>query len=156
MTVAAILKRKGSEVVTIAPNATLAEVAAALSARGVGLVAVLGPGGMLEGVISERDVMRLLAQHGPAALNMSVDETMTRNVITASPRTSVDQAMAIMTAGGFRHLPVVSNGMLLGIISIRDVVRAKVEIQETEVECLRAYVACDYVAVGASPVWSRA
>ena len=142
MTAAAILKRKGPDVLTVSHNAPLSEVAAGMAARGVGLVVVLGPTGELEGVISERDVIRRLAAHGPAALAMPVDQVMVRNVVTATPRTTVDEAMAMMTVGGFRHLPVLNKGALVGIISIRDVVRAKVDMNETEVECLRAYVAC--------------
>ena len=142
MTLAAILKNKGPDVFTVTRGATLAEVAAGLAARGVGFAVVLGTGNLLEGVISERDVIRRLAAHGPMAMALPVEQVMTRGVITATPRTTVDQAMALMTAGGFRHLPVMNKGELVGVISIRDVVRAKLDMNETEVECLRAYVAC--------------
>ncbi len=148
MTIAAILKSKGSSVVSVNPSATLGEVATVLARQSVGLVVVLGAEGALEGVVSERDVIRRLATDGPWALNMSVEQAMTRNVITITPRASVDEAMAIMTAGNFRHLPVVDKGDLVGLISIRDVVRAKVVIQETEVQSLRAYVAGEYVVAG--------
>lgn len=140
MTIASILKIKGSDVVTVGRTATLSEVAVALADRRVGIAVVLGPEGALEGVISERDLIRKLAAHGAAALDMTVDEAMTRNVVTASPGTTVDQAMAVMSAGRFRHLPVLDNGALVGIVSIRDAVGTKVGIQETEVESLRAYV----------------
>ncbi len=146
MTIAAILKNKGSSVVSVDRSATLGEVASVLAGKSIGLVVVLGPGGALEGVISERDVIRRLAADGPWALSMTVEQAMTRNVVTTSPRATVDEAMAIMTAGNFRHLPVVDKGVLIGLISIRDVVRAKVVIQETEVQSLRAYVAGEYVA----------
>lgn len=146
MTIAAILKSKGSSIVAVDGSSTLAEVATVLAERGIGLVVVLGAGGVLEGVISERDVIRRLAADGPWALSVTVQQVMTRKVVTTSSRTTVDEAMEIMTIGGFRHLPVMDNGVLTGIISIRDVVRAKVGIQETEVRSLRAYVAGEYVA----------
>ncbi len=141
MTIASILKTRGSNVVSVSRTATLAEVTVALADRRVGIAVVIGPDGVLEGVISERDVIRKLAAHGAAALPMAVEEAMTCNVITASPATTVDQAMAVMSAGRFRHLPVLDNGAVVGIVSIRDAVAAKVGIQETEVESLRAYVA---------------
>lgn len=145
MTVAAILRSKGAEVASVGRSATLSDVLALLAARGIGLVVVIGAEGQLEGVLSERDVIRRLAAHGPVALSMTAEQAMTRNVVVTSPRTTVDQAMAIMNAGGFRHLPVMDKGGLVGIISIRDVVRAKVLMQETEVQSLRGYVAGDYV-----------
>lgn len=148
MTIAAILKTKGSHVVTISRTATLAEVTATLASRGIGLVVVLSSSGVLDGVVSERDVIRRLAAHGPVALTMTAEQTMTRGVTTASPRTTIDQAMSMMTLGNFRHLPVMDNGTLVGLISMRDVVRAKVGVVETEVQSLRAYVAGDYVATG--------
>ena len=140
MTIAAILKVKGPDVLSVSRNDTLADVTVALAERRVGIAVVLGPEGALQGVISERDLIRKLAAHGPAALAMTVEETMTRNVVTASPGTTIDQAMAVMSAGRFRHLPVLDSGRVVGIVSIRDAVSAKVGIQETEVESLRAYV----------------
>lgn len=141
MTIASILKTRGSNVVTVGRTNTLAEVTVALADRRVGIAVVVDTGGVLEGVISERDLIRKLAAHGAAALTMTVEEAMTRNVITASPGTTIEQAMAVMSAGRFRHLPVLDNGAVVGIVSIRDAVAAKVGIQETEVESLRAYVA---------------
>jgi CBS domain-containing protein len=140
MTIAAILKNKGADVLTVGRTATLSEVTVALAQRRVGIAVVVGPGGAVEGVVSERDLIRKLAAHGAAALAMTAEETMTRNVVTASPGTTVEQAMAVMSAGRFRHLPILDKGALVGIISIRDAVGAKVGIQETEVESLRAYV----------------
>lgn len=141
MTIAAILKTKGPDVLTVGRTATLGDVTVALAERRVGIAVVVGPAGAVEGVISERDLIRKLAAHGAAALALPVEEAMTRNVVTASPSTTIDQAMAVMSAGRFRHLPVLDNGALVGIVSIRDTVGAKVGIQETEVESLRAYVA---------------
>ena len=156
MTLSGILKRKGSEVVTVGRTATLAEVAVALAERTIGLVVVLGASGALEGVISERDLIRKLAEHGPSALTMSVEQAMTRGVVTATPNTTMDQAMGLMTAGGFRHLPVMESGKLAGIISIRDVVRAQFDINQFEVATMRAYLANEYVAARSTPEWARA
>ncbi len=141
MTLAGIIRRKGSQVVTVNRSATLADVAAALTARSIGAVVVVGADGTLEGVISERDVLRKLAEHGAAAMLMSVEQTMTRKVVIATPDTTMDEAMAMMTLGRFRHLPVVENGKLAGIISVRDVVRAQVDINQSEVQMLRACLA---------------
>lgn len=141
MTLAGIIKRKGAQVVSVAASATLSDITAALVARSIGLVVVLGPDGALAGVVSERDVLRKLAEHGPAAMTLTAEQTMTRKVVTASPETTVDQAMALMTFGGFRHLPVLENGTLAGIISVRDVVRTQVEVNQFEVQMLRAYLA---------------
>ncbi len=143
MTIAAILKTKGPAVLTVSRSATLADVTTALASHKVGIAVVVSADGDIEGVISERDLIRKIAAHGAAALTMAVEEAMIRNVVTATPRTTVDQAMAVMSAGRFRHLPVLDNGRLVGIISIRNAVAAKVGIQETEVESLRAYVAGD-------------
>ena len=151
MTLAAILKRKGSRVVSVGGSASLADVTAALVAGSIGAVAVLDAAGALEGVISERDVLRKLARHGAAALAMRVDQTMTRKVVTATPQTSLDQAMAMMTVGGFRHLPVVDDGKLAGIVSVRDVVRAQVDTHQFEVQMLRAYLAAEQVNGGGVP-----
>ncbi len=141
MTLAGIIKRKGAQVVTVGDSATLSDVTAVLVARCIGLVVVLGADGALEGVVSERDVLRRLAEHGPAAMAMTVEQVMTRKVVTATPETTMDQAMALMTFGGFRHLPVLKDGTLAGIISVRDVVRAQVDINQFEVHMLRAYLA---------------
>lgn len=150
MTLAAIIQRKGSPVV-MDRTAPLSDVTAALVGRSIGLAAVLDAAGALEGVVSERDVLRMLAAHGAAALTMTAEQAMTRKVVTATPETSMDQAMAMMTVGGFRHLPVLDNGKLAGIISVRDVVRAQVDINQYEVQTLRAYLASEQLASGAPP-----
>ena len=93
------------------------------------------------GIVSERDIVGSLAANGASTLGMTAGELMTRAVKTASPRTTVAEAMSIMTDGRFRHLPVVEGGVLLGIISIGDVVKARIMQQEHEVDSLKAYVA---------------
>lgn len=151
MTLAGIIRRKGPQVVTVDRGATLSDVAAALTARSIGVVVVLGADGALEGVVSERDVLRKLAEHGPAAMAMTAEQTMTRKVVTATPETTMDQAMAMMTVGGFRHLPIMEKGVLAGIISVRDVVRTQVDINQYEVRMLRTYLASEQVAGGPAP-----
>lgn len=140
MTVAAILRHKAGETVTANPAMTLAEVATLLSERRIGAAPVL-EGATLAGIISERDLVHALARHGAAALTLPASDVMSRAVQTATPQTTVQEAMAAMTAGRFRHLPVMEEGRMAGIISIGDVVKARLDQQAGEVESLRAYVA---------------
>jgi CBS domain-containing protein len=141
MTIAAILKHKGSTVATVAPAATIADVVHELAARRIGAVPVVDASARLLGIVSERDIVASLSECGAATLQMTASQLMTREVQTASPRTTVAEAMGVMTAGRFRHLPVVEAGVLLGIISIGDVVKARIGQQEQEVDTLKAYVA---------------
>ena len=140
MTVAAILRQKSAETVTVPPHASLADVTSLLTERRIGAVPVLD-GGALAGIVSERDVIHCLARHGAGALDLTAADAMTRAVQTTTPQTTVGQAMATMTAGRFRHLPVMEGGRMAGIISIGDVVKARLDDQAHEVETLRAYVA---------------
>jgi len=140
MTVAAILKQKGGEVVSVTPAATLPEIAAIIAARRIGAVIVLQGEGQLAGIVSERDVVKAIAAHGAAALGKTAADIMTANVITATPKTTINDAMAQMDAGYFRHLPVVDNGKLVGIISVKDVVHARIETQALEVDSLTEFV----------------
>jgi CBS domain-containing protein len=142
MTLSGILKQKGGDIAHVTPAVTIADVAALLSRRRIGAVLVCDeePRRLL-GVVSERDIVRCLALHGARVLEMTADQLMTRNPRTAPPATSVPEAMAIMTEGRFRHLPVVEDGQLVGIVSIGDVVKARMELQDHEVDSLRAYVA---------------
>lgn len=140
MTVAAILRHKTGETVTVTPDMTLADVATVLSQHRIGAVPVT-ENGILAGILSERDIVHCLARHGAGALDLPVAEAMSRTVQTATPKTTVAEAMALMTAGRFRHLPVIEDGRMAGIISIGDVVKARLDAQANEVESLRAYVA---------------
>jgi CBS domain-containing protein len=141
MTVAAMLKHKGHEVVTIQPGATVAAVARLLSSRRIGAVVVRDGDGPLLGVASERDIIHALAAHSAAALEMTADQIMTREIKTATPATTITEAMEMMTAGRFRHLPVLEKGALIGIVSIGDVVKTRIMQQAQEVDSLKAYVA---------------
>jgi len=140
MTVAAVLKQKGADVVTVAASATVQEIASTLTSRRIGAAVVLAEAGRLSGIVSERDVVKALATQGEAALRLTAADIMTRDVITATPRTTVDQAMELMDTGYFRHLPVVEDDRMVGIISIRDAVRAYIQSQAQEVDSLKDYV----------------
>ena len=141
MTVAAMLKHKGHTVVSVRPTTTVADIVALLAQRRIGAVVVLDDGARLKGVVSERDIMNALAAHGAATLDMTASALMTHDIVTITRSTTVGQAMTLMTEGRFRHLPVLEGDLLIGIISIGDVVKARIMAQEGEVESLRAYVA---------------
>ncbi|MBV8704420.1 MAG: CBS domain-containing protein [Acetobacteraceae bacterium] len=141
MTVAAILRHKGREVFTIHPSATAMEVADVLLQKGIGAVLVVDEARQLLGVVSERDIVRSLSANGAATLEMTAGQLMTRALQTASPQTTIIEAMRKMTAGRFRHVPVLDNGELVGLVSIGDVVKARIMEQEEEVDSLKAYIA---------------
>ena len=124
MTVAAILHRKGPEVASVSPDTKVAEAVTILSRRRIGAVLVRDVGGPPQGILSERDIVHALAGHGADALDLPVHRLMTRDIVTAEPTTTVEQAMERMTAGRFRHLPVMEAGRVVGIISIGDIVKA--------------------------------
>lgn len=140
MTIAAILKEKGREVVSVTPSTTVPEIVSIIASRRIGAVVVLAEVAGLAGIVSERDVVKALAAGGEAALRMTAQDIMTEAVVTASPKTTVNEAMAVMDAGYFRHLPVVDDGVLVGIISVRDVVRSHMRKQAQEVDSLKDYV----------------
>jgi CBS domain-containing protein len=139
-TVAAILKHKGYQVSTVDPTAKVSVVAALLSERRIGAALVVDAAEQMLGIVSERDIVRCLAANGGRTLDMSAGQLMTRAVVVAHPNTTVAEAMRLMTAGRFRHLPVVDHDTLVGLISIGDVVKARIMQQETAVESLTAYV----------------
>ena len=141
MTVAAMLKHKGHAVVSVRPTTTIADVVAVLTERRIGAAVVVDEVGTLRGMVSERDIMQALAAHGAATLDMTAEALMTHDVVTATRHTTVAQAMALMTEGRFRHLPVLDGDHLIGVVSIGDVVKARIMAQDGEVESLRAYVA---------------
>lgn len=141
MVIAGILKHKGSTVLSVAPTATIAEVVQLLASRRIGAVLVIDASQHLMGILSERDIVRNLAEHGARTLEMTAAQLMTSEVTTASPEMTVDGALAMMTDGRFRHVPVMRDDHLVGLISIGDVVKAKIGEAEQEVDSLRAYVA---------------
>lgn len=140
MTVSTILRHKGSDVATVPPGRSIAEVVRLLSRRRIGAVPVIDADDHLLGILSERDVMYALATHGAEALNMTARQLMTVAVQTATAATTFDQAIRAMTDGRFRHMPVMEKGRLIGIVSIGDVVKARIMEQEAEVDGLKAYV----------------
>ena len=137
---AAKQRNLGGDIVSIEPTADLAVAARLLSAHRIGAVVILGTGGRLSGILSERDIVRALSELGAAALNLSVGQVMTRNVATCTADESVASIMERMTAGKFRHMPVDADGKLTGLISIGDVVKHRVQEIETESEAMRDYI----------------
>lgn len=141
MTVARILATKGRDVVTAQPHRTLNEVAKILSDKGIGAIVVTGANGEVLGIISERDIVRAVARLGAPALDHAVSRHMTAKVVTTHEKATVDSLMETMTAGRFRHVPVVENGRLVGLISIGDAVKHYVAEIETEQRALKEYIA---------------
>jgi CBS domain-containing protein len=141
MTVKAILSRKGSDVVTIAPTASLTEAVKLLAERRIGAVVVTGPDNRVAGILSERDIVRNVAERGHAALDDNVGSVMTRKVTTCTEADTIAMLAERMTSGRFRHLPVVDQGRLVGVISIGDVVKFRLEEMAHESEALREYIA---------------
>lgn len=141
MTVARILNAKGHDVVTIPPHHTLSEAAHMLADRRIGAIIVAGAKGELLGILSERDIVRAVGLQGAEALDQSVSKHMTAKVVTCDPATGINNLMEAMTAGRFRHMPVLENGQLAGIISIGDVVKHRVAEIEGEAQALRDYIA---------------
>ena len=140
MTVATILESKGDRVATTRPDATVETVAHRLRIEGIGALVVSEDGRRVAGIISERDIVRGLAEHGSEALTMPVSALMTAGVTTCMPETTVNQVMSRMTRGRIRHLPVTVDGRLVGIVSIGDVVKHRLDEMETEVQTLRDYI----------------
>jgi CBS domain-containing protein len=141
MTVHAILSRKGRDVVTIAPTANLSEAVSLLAGKRIGAVVVTGADDRVAGILSERDIVRALGERGAAALGDNVAAVMTRKVTTCAEADTISVIMERMTTGKFRHLPVVEQGRLVGVISIGDVVKSRVEEIERESDALREYIA---------------
>lgn len=140
MNVKTILAAKGGEIVCIEPTADLAAAAQLLSANRIGAVLIRGAGGHIAGILSERDIVRALSEHGAAALSLPVGQVMTREVATCAEDETIASIMERMTAGKFRHMPVVTKGKLIGLVSIGDVVKQRVEEIEHESDALRDYI----------------
>ena len=141
MTVALMLSRKGREVVTTSAAASIAGAIDTLTRHRIGALVVVDEDDRIAGIISERDIVRAIAGQGAQALSAPLASVMTRSVMTCTETDTVDEVMARMTRGRFRHLPVVEDGHLTGIISIGDVVKARIEQVEREAEDMRAYIA---------------
>jgi CBS domain-containing protein len=135
-----ILAGKGSDVVTTRPDATVTEVAKLLKAKRIGAVVVTDADEELCGIISERDLACGLADHGANLLAMRVADVMTSEISTCSPNDGIDRLMRQMTEGRFRHLPVVEDGRMIGIISIGDVVKNRLQELENEAHMLHDYI----------------
>ncbi len=140
MNVATILAQKGRAVTTASPGITLLEVAHKLAAKRIGAIVVVGARGEVVGIVSERDIIREIANVGADCLTRPVAESMTRQVVTCSETDTLDELMAMMTARRFRHLPVVTDGALVGIVSIGDVVKHHVAEVEMEATAMRDYI----------------
>jgi CBS domain-containing protein len=140
MTVKAILSRKGNDVLTIEPGASLADAAKLLAERKIGALMVNGVDGRVAGILSERDIVRALAERGADMLSERVDRVMTRKVVTCTEAETIASIMERMTEGKFRHLPVVDQGRLVGIVSIGDVVKYRLHEIENESQALREYI----------------
>jgi CBS domain-containing protein len=138
--VSGILRHKGNQVVTVAPGQTIASVASVLTANRIGAAPVINDEGRLVGIISERDIVRGLSENGAPTLAFSAERLMTREVTTCSPEDPLVDLMGVMTNQRIRHLPVVENGVLLGIVSIGDVVKQRLDEIQFEVEELRRYI----------------
>ena len=140
MSVTVILSRKGNDIVTLSPDATLGDAVASLARNRIGAIVVTNGDMGVEGIISERDVVRLIGERGVDVLAEPLAGLMTKAVVTCAPDDTVPQIMERMTRGRFRHVPVVQGGKLVGIIYIGDVVKYRVEEMERESAQLRDYI----------------
>ncbi|KCZ45820.1 MULTISPECIES: CBS domain-containing protein [unclassified Hyphomonas] len=144
MTIDQILNDKGREIISVKADSTLSEAARILDEKRIGAVVALGDGGEIVGVLSERDIVRHVARNGASALNIHVGDAMTRDVITIESTTKVDDAMQLMTDRRVRHLPVLRNDRLIGVVSIGDLVKWKIAETEAEAEAMKSYIATQY------------
>ena len=140
MTIESILKQKGTEVATIGPDATVKRAADWLNAKNIGALVVISGDAVL-GLVSEREIVHAFSQHGEAVATMRVKDIMRYGVVTVSPEESVNRVMNLMTRHRVRHMPVLRDGKLAGIISIGDVVKHRLDDLELEAKVLRdAYI----------------
>jgi CBS domain-containing protein len=140
MTVTIILADKGRDIVTIEPSASLTEAVKLLAEKRIGAALILGADRRIAGIISERDIVRALAERGGAALEEPVSRSMTRKVETCNESEPVANIMERMTAGKFRHMPVVDQGRLVGVVSIGDIVKHRVQEMERDSVAMRDYI----------------
>ncbi|MCB1519782.1 MAG: CBS domain-containing protein [Hyphomicrobiaceae bacterium] len=141
MNVAGMLKAKGRAVTTARPDEKIQDVALKLASKKIGAVVIVGDAGAVAGIVSERDIIRAVAEQGALVLTQTVGSIMTKSVITCTEATSIEEMMAVMTQGRFRHVPVVDHGALVGIISIGDVVKHHIAEVQMEVTAMRDYLA---------------
>jgi CBS domain-containing protein len=140
MNVAAILKMKGNDIVTVQKDVSLLDAAKLLSERDIGCVVVCNDDGSIAGIVSERDIVRNIAQGGPDVLNMRVSECMTTTVISCLESDTIEHVMGEMTEGRFRHLPVMRDNRMIGLVSIGDVVKMRIAEAELEAAAMREYI----------------
>ena len=141
MTVRAILENKGNDVFTIGPNVLLSEAVRILAENHIGALVVTNDDRKIVGIMSERDVVRIIGKEGAASLEKTVRGVMTSKVKICNEKHTVSQVMEIMTVGRFRHMPVERGGYLYGIVSIGDVVKRRIEDAEREADEIKAYIA---------------
>ncbi len=141
MTVASILNDKGRDVFNERASAALGDICKKLGTHGVGAIVITSEKGVIEGIISERDIVKAIAREGVSVLDRPVSEFMTRAVVTCTEEEHVNEVMARMSSGRFRHVPVKKNGVLAGLISIGDVVKYRIAQIEREAEDMRSYIA---------------
>jgi CBS domain-containing protein len=139
MRIADVLRNKGSAVATISPDTSVTELLAGMAEHNIGAMVVVGSDGVL-GIVSERDVVRRLNERGTELLDLSVSEIMTTLVVTCSPGDAIDDLTTLMTENRVRHVPVIENGELAGIVSIGDVVKTRMEELQAEQEQLQTYI----------------
>ena len=140
MRIADVLRNKGADVATVRPEATVGELLTGLAERNIGAMVVVGSAGVIAGIVSERDVVRKLHENGPDVLALPVAQIMTSVVATCSLESSVDDLSELMTEKRVRHIPVLVDGRLAGIVSIGDVVKTRMEELKTERQQLQAYI----------------
>ena len=141
MTVAKILAEKGRTVVTIQPQRSLGEAAKLLAEKRIGALIVGDAANAVAGIVSERDIVRAVAGGGAAALEHPISRHMTAKVVSCTSTAGIDEITRLMTEGRFRHLPVLDDGRLVGVVSIGDVVKQRIAEVEAEGEALRSYIA---------------
>ncbi len=141
MNIAQILKTKGRAVATARPDSKLSEIIAKLAQKKIGAMVIVGDNGEVVGILSERDVIRQLAERGEAALSEPASKSMTTSVISCQESSTLEEMMELMTQGRFRHVPVIEDGALVGIVSIGDIVKNHVAEVEMEVTAMRDYFA---------------
>jgi CBS domain-containing protein len=140
MRISDLLRRKGSLVVTVRPEQSVTELLTLLAEHKVGALVVSADGVTVDGIVSERDVVRRLHEYGPGLLQAPVHDIMTAQVHTCPPDTDLEELMRVMTTGRFRHVPVIEGNRLIGIVSIGDVVKHRIDELQSERDQLTAYI----------------